>query len=53
VSATDFVTYSITAPVDRGSNRADRSSTACSRSKPDKASAVDNITTFAASYGKQ
>ena len=53
VSASDFVTYSITAPVDDRLESSGQVIDGLLEVKPEKASAVDNITTFADNYGKQ
>ena len=53
VSASDFVSYSITAPVDPRLESSGQVIDGLLEVKPDKASAVDNITTFASNYGKQ
>jgi len=53
VSASDFTTYSITAPVDPRLPTSGQTIDGLLEVKPDKASAVDNITTFAKNYGTQ
>ena len=53
VSAADFTAYSITAPVDPRLETIGQTIGGLLEVKPDKASAVDNFTTFADNFGKQ